>query len=171
MIRQGHVTPIWNLETLESLDFHYRDMSESPNGGKDMYVWDDFEATKRYHGLVGMNLASVSNLDLFWNQDPWPELHNKVYAIHYMAPGMMQPLHGDLYRYYQHKNNISDIEDIHRVIVFLLDWQMGHIFHCDGQTFDGWQAGDWVMWTGTTRHLAANFGHLPRYTLQITGIL
>lgn len=170
MIKQGHIKPIWTEQTLKSLDFTYRDMSESPNGGKDMYVWDDFDAAARYRSMVGMNLASVQSLNMFWDDDPWPDLKNKVYAIHHMAPGMMQPLHGDLYRFYKKSHGIDNIEDIHRVIVFLLDWEMGHIFHCDNQSIDGWQAGDWIMWSGTTRHIAANFGYKPRYTLQITGI-
>jgi len=32
-----------------------------------------------------------------------------------------------------------------------------------------WKAGDYAIWTGNTKHFAANIGVDYRYTLQITG--
>ena len=171
MIRRGHIKPIWSNETILALNFKNRNMSESSDGGKTMYIWEDFDGAQKYWNNIGMNVADSFDTDDFWKHDPWPDLDNKVYAVHYLEPGMIQPLHGDLYRRYSANHGITNLDQIYRIIVFLADWQMGHIFHCDDKSLDGWRAGDWVGWSGTTRHIAANFGKFPRYTLQITGTI
>lgn len=170
MIKTGHIDKVWTDEILESFDFKFRDMSESPDQGRDMYIWDDFDASERFRHLVGMELTIVENTDVFWTDDPWPRLHHKVVAIHRMKPGMLQPLHGDLYKRYREQNNVQRLSSIRRVLVFLSDWHMGQMFHLADKSYDGWQSGDWVSWTGTDMHIASNLGSRNRYTLQITGI-
>lgn len=170
MITQGHIEVTWSQHTLESMMFQHRSIKDFDRGGADAYVWDDIESTKIYWDLIGLNVNDSVDTKLFWDTDPWPHLANKFTVIHKMRPGMIQPLHGDLYARYSKNNNVTDVESIQRVLIFLTDWQMGHIFHCDQQSFDGWRAGDWVSWPGTTKHVAANFGSADRYTMQITGI-
>jgi hypothetical protein len=169
MIRYGHIDPIWNLDILAGLKYVRRDLSESKNAGLDIYHWNDIDDRDRYGDQIALEVADEFVQELFWKSDPWPNLQNKFVVIHQMRPGMIQPIHGDLYRRYSINNNITDIETIKRVLVFLSDWQPGHVFHCGDRSYDNWRAGDWVQWSGTTPHMAGNFGSAPRYTMQITG--
>lgn len=97
-------------------------------------------------------------------------LDNKFYAVSKMRPGMILPIHSDKYAYFRSQNTIADNECVRRIIVFLEDWQSGHVSEVDGIPFTLWQQGDWISWTDDTPHMAANLGHTDRYTLQITGI-
>jgi hypothetical protein len=169
MIKQGHIEPIWNSSILAELKYVRRDLSESKNAGLDIYHWNDINDRELYGNQIALEVADDFAQELFWKSDPWPKLKNKFIVIHHMRPGMIQPIHGDLYRRYSKTNNINDIETIERVLVFLTDWHLGHVFHCADRSYDNWQAGDWVSWTGTTPHMAGNFGSAPRYTMQITG--
>ena len=96
-------------------------------------------------------------------------LCHHAFALHLMEPGMILPLHDDKYNYYMKANNVPDINDISRVIIFLQDWKKGHISQVGDNLTPQWKTGDWVCWAGSTDHLAANLGHENRYVLQITG--
>jgi len=91
-------------------------------------------------------------------------------TIHRIKPGHYLPIHRDLYKIYKNINSITD-EDIYRIIVFLEDWQSGHMLDIDGRIFNSWQAGDYVGWMNDTPHAAYNLGITDRFTLQITGII
>ena len=87
-----------------------------------------------------------------------------------MNPGTVLPRHEDTYARYRVIHNIRDVNSIWRAVVFLQDWQSGHYFEIDDTPVTEWAAGEYALWQGDTPHLAANMGHEPRYTLQITGI-
>lgn len=88
-----------------------------------------------------------------------------------MTPGKILPYHRDTYKRYIDYYKILDLNSIHRAIVFLEDWQPGHVFEIDGYPITNYRAGTFVMWNYDTPHLAANLGLNDRYTLQITGVL
>jgi hypothetical protein len=92
-------------------------------------------------------------------------------SVQKMLPGMILPYHKDKYGFYLSQHTNIKINQVKRVIVFLEDWKAGHISEIAGESHTNWQQGDWISWTGTTPHLAANLGFDNRYTLQITGIL
>jgi len=87
-----------------------------------------------------------------------------------MMPGDILPYHGDTYARYRSHYGV-DIRDIWRVIVFLQDWQPGFLFEMEGHPITQYRAGDWVAWQGGAEHMAGNLGRVPRYTLQITGVM
>lgn len=125
----------------------------------------------RYPGQIGLyHYAGNDIKDKFGLQDKFDWLADQVYAVHAIPPGHLLPNHSDSYRMYCQTRNLADSDNIVRVIVFLQAWQQGHILQIDQKLFTGWAAGDWVSWTGGTQHLAANLGHVSRYTLQITGL-
>ena len=107
--------------------------------------------------------------DFFNNQFSW--LNHKTYSVQKLKPGMLLPWHTDTYAFFCKTNNISDFNDITRVILFLDNWQPGHISEVGNTVNTKYTAGDWVSWTGQTPHIAANLGHTDRYTLQITGTI
>lgn len=87
-----------------------------------------------------------------------------------MMPGDILPYHGDTYARYRAHHGV-EIDDIWRVIVFLQDWQPGFIFEMEGRPITQYRAGDFVAWQGGAEHMAGNLGRVPRYTLQITGVM
>jgi hypothetical protein len=95
------------------------------------------------------------------------EYADPVYSVQLMMPGQVLPLHTDTYARYQAHAGVT-AEQIFRTIVFVEDWQSGHISEVDGRPICDWRRGDYVTWQGRTKHMAANLGHSPRYTLQIT---
>lgn len=108
------------------------------------------------------------NLKDFFN-NKFCSLDNLSYSIQKLQPGMLLPWHTDAYSFFCKNNKITNLDNVVRVIVFLEDWQKGHISEVDNQVNTKYKAGDWISWRGTTPHLAANLGHSDRYTLQITG--
>jgi len=87
-----------------------------------------------------------------------------------MNPGKILPYHIDAYVRYIDYHKLEEVERIHRAIIFLEDWQPGHIFEIDGYPLTNYKSGTIVVWQYDTPHLAANLGTSDRYTLQITGI-
>ena len=87
-----------------------------------------------------------------------------------MNPGKILPYHRDAYTRYIEYHRLKEVERIHRAIIFLEDWQPGHIFEIDGHPLTNYKAGTMVMWQYDTPHMAANLGPTDRYTLQITGV-
>lgn len=99
------------------------------------------------------------------------DMESIAHSVQKMSPGMILPYHSDKYGYYRSQRPGVEIEDIKRVIVFLEDWKPGHISEIAGESHSNWKRGDWISWTGSTIHLAANLGFEDRYSLQLTGII
>lgn len=161
---RGHITPVWNqihrsLELVERHDYDSAEWLCDPNA---------------YRGLVGVDHRSLNDkeVEIFLNKDsPLTELLiDPRVALHRLRPSWIIPEHKDLYRRYREHHNQISIEDIIRIIVFLEDWQSGHILQIGNELIAPWKAGDFVSWMGDTPHIAANLGSSDRYTLQITGI-
>jgi hypothetical protein len=106
--------------------------------------------------------------DFFSSQFTW--LENIAYSDQKLEPGMILPWHTDTYAFFRKNKRIADINNIMRIIVFLEDWQSGHISEVGTTVNTKYKAGDWISWVGETPHIAANVGHTNRYTLQITGV-
>ena len=85
---------------------------------------------------------SIQNMDIHLCQQhkDFPEwaltvrnqfnFNNITVALHKISPGNYLPIHTDLYGNYKKIYNIKN-EDICRVIVFLEDWQPGHMLDID----------------------------------------
>lgn len=163
----GHLKPFWTKESIEQITY-----VPPPDTNARFDLVDKLDQ-ERYAGLITIDRATdlpdVLNSEFLYREFGW--LKNKSYSVHKMDPGTLLPMHRDLYRYYKDSNNIEDVNDIIRVIVFLDDWHSGQILEIEGKMIVNWRAGDWVTWRGTDTHLAANLGHERRYTLQITGII
>lgn len=166
-LKQGKLCPFWTDDQIESLNF------ETPydsNVGFDLYEKND---RIRYADKMTANL--YRGLPIFLDdvilQSEFSWLEHRAFALHQILPGNILPLHRDKYNFYKQKNNVSDIESIVRVIVFLQDKHPGHILEIENLSLSHWTKGDWVAWRGSAQHLAANLGNVNRYTLQITGII
>lgn len=92
-------------------------------------------------------------------------------SYYMMEAGDNLPYHSDTYSKYISLFDLeSRKENIVRYIFFPEDRKPGHIFEIDGNIVD-WRAGDWVAWKYDIPHMAANLGIVPRYTIQVTGVM
>jgi hypothetical protein len=94
-------------------------------------------------------------------------LENSMARLHVQQPGQVWNLHLDKLE----KWMPADPAQVVRYFVQLTDWQPGHFWNYGNYMWSGWQAGDvstfdWI----NVPHSTANAGHVPRATLQITGI-
>lgn len=95
------------------------------------------------------------------------ELTNAMVRIHVQRPGQVWNLHLDKLE----KWMPQDPTQVARYFVQLTDWQQGHFWSYGNFQWAGWQAGDvstFDWWN--VPHATANAGHVPRATLQITGV-
>jgi hypothetical protein len=115
-------------------------------------------------GWVGLDVPD--NVKQYCQQS-FPCTADHWFSVQLMQPATILPLHTDTYSRYSTENQCT-VDKIRRIIVFLEDWQSGHISEVDQNPITNWRKGDWISWTGSTEHMAANIGHRPRYTLQIT---
>jgi hypothetical protein len=87
--------------------------------------------------------------------------------VHVQHPGQTWNLHIDKLE----KWMPEDPTQVVRYFVQLTDWQPGHFWSFGNYAWTGWRAGDVVTfdWLNVP-HATANAGHVPRVTLQLTGI-
>lgn len=94
-------------------------------------------------------------------------LDDTMVRVHVQQPGQVWNLHLDKLE----KWMPSDPSKVVRYFVQLTDWQQGHFWNYGNYMWSGWRAGDvstfdWL----NVPHSTANAGHVPRATLQITGV-
>ena len=95
------------------------------------------------------------------------QLQQMMARIHVQRPGQTWNLHLDKLE----KWMPDDPGQVVRYFIQLTDWQQGHFWNYGNYHYWGWHAGDvttfdWI----NVPHATANAGHVPRATLQITGI-
>lgn len=94
-------------------------------------------------------------------------LDDAMVRIHVQWPGQVWNLHLDKLE----KWCPQDPSRVLRVFVALTDWQMGHFWNYGNHQHSHWKAGDihTFDWQNVP-HSTANAGHVPRVTLQVTGV-
>ena len=163
---RGFVDPFWDDEYV-TLDY----INEPFNNARDMKNWRLQGFTHEHY--TG-NLCDMRNQQPSWNNQviDWAErefgLKDVGTAYYNMETGVILPLHGDTYKAYRARFECK-LKECYRVLVFLRGWSSGHYFEIAGDPITKWEAGDWIGWSGSLKHMAANLGTEPRYTLQITG--
>lgn len=167
--RLGHIPVSWALEEIDQLDWIKEDFNDPvmTRAWMDLYgpiFRTGFQADYR------SRQPSCNDKILQDLRDQGVRLDLTGLSYYKMMPGDILPYHGDTYARYRAYHHV-DIEDIWRVILFLQDWQPGFVFEMEGRPIVNYRAGDFVAWQGAAEHLAGNLGQVPRYTLQITGVL
>ena len=166
---QGSIPVCWTLEEIDCLDWVQED-------------FNDPVMTRSWLELYGPIFRTGFQADwrsrqLHCNHEILQQLHDNGlrlaqvgFSYYKMMPGDILPYHADTYSRYRAHYNVT-IQDIWRVIVFLTDWQPGFLFEMQGRPITQYRAGDFVAWQGGAEHMAGNLGRVPRYTLQITGVM
>lgn len=165
---RGFVNSFWSKNSYTSLEY------ENPkpfNNLRDVKKWKKlgFGGNKFSGHLCNMNKRQPKYSKDFieWFERCYNA--KDVGISYYMMPtGVILPTHKDTFKKYRELFKCP-IKKIIRAVVFLDDWNPGHIFEIDGYSITGYKKGDYVCWKGSTPHMAANIGVTKRYTMQITG--
>jgi hypothetical protein len=96
-------------------------------------------------------------------------LLDKINTPTLQKPGNVMPWHQD--RFYYFKQTHADSEFVARFLVFLKDWELGHVLQAGNSIISHWSAGDIITWHPTRMHLSANIGITNKWTNNLTGIL
>jgi hypothetical protein len=159
----GRTYPIW-AEAFKDLMY----INEPFNDSVSLREWRNLGYTqKKFTGdMYDMRQEEPEWMHMVRNVFDWKYFSWSVYR---MNPGCCLPMHGDTYAKFRELHNWQG--DIHRAVVYLEDWQSGHISEIEDTVITGWSAGDYIVWKNDTQHLAANVGKTCRYTLQVTGVI
>jgi hypothetical protein len=133
------------------------------------------DLVKEHNDLDAIGMARDSEItDLCWDIDPVFQrmadlfgLENPMTRLHVQWPGQVWNLHIDKLG----KWCPDDPGRVIRIMIHLEDWQPGHFWLYGNHTHSAWRQGDIITfdWQNVP-HCTANAGHVPRSTLQITGI-
>ena len=163
---QDFVEPWWTPEDYTNFAYEHVPFND-PAQQAEWESWGFDQA--RYTGeLYGMPNPEPSFLKGFKEAFAWKHFSWQLYR---MMPGTTLPCHADTYKKFREVYGVEDPNTIWRAVVFLEDWQSGHYFEIDGKNLSYWKKGDFVVWQNAVKHLAANIGQTPRYTMQITGVI
>lgn len=145
---------------------------EDFNDSKQIQTWQQQGFIPRTGAMYDMRHANQPSLtQKLIAYAEYQGLEHIGVSYYRMDPGDNLPYHSDLYKKYISLFNLENRKkNIIRFIFFPEDRKPGHIFEIDGKLFD-WRSGDWIAWKYDTPHLAANLGIVPRYTIQVTGVM
>ena len=159
----GHIDPSWKDQ--------YKDLAyinEPFNDPISLKEWRElgYTQTKFTGDMYDMRQLEPKWMNSLRDHFTWKHFSWSLYR---MNPGCCLPMHSDTYLRFRQLHNWQG--DIHRAIIYMEDWQSGHVSECENTVITNWRAGDYIVWKNDTLHLAANVGKTPRYTLQITGVV
>lgn len=163
----GHITPCWNINEIENLDFETGPVGWFLEPGKP-YV---DSGHSRSNMLVDLYFEPRQMPD-FVDQikKEFSYLNNLSFGINCIKPGNYLPWHQDKFVKYQQVHNINGLDKIYRAIIMVDTGLPGQYLHIGDQVYHSWSAGDWFGWYGDTSHATYNFSTKKRYAFQITGL-
>lgn len=166
MIKQGHFEPVWTLDEIAAIDYQPQPESLRSDFMK-MWISQGY-----YHKSFCGDLYGQGKTVPAWCHDLADHigLTQTGFTFHRMNTLDIMPTHQDHFINYCKIYQVNKA-DVHRALVFLDDWRPGHYFEYADQGLTNWRSGDWIRWSHEVPHAAANIGVVPRYTLQITGVL
>ena len=161
-----HIIPNWAKS-------EYADLEYTEEYFRDTKQLDSWKSVGHHLPSTTIFISPVVTPTQFTKfiESQFPRLTNMGICFHLLPPGHYLPLHTDAYGFYTKKYNITNIDKIHRYIMFLEDSQPGHLLSIGNNTYSSWSAGQVYGFAGATVHGATNLGMTHRYTLQITGIV
>ena len=168
---RGYLEPFWVKEDILSLSF----ITDTPHA-KHTAILDEWTRLGYYPDILHLSpqchfsselRTDTTNKIIDWFSSEF-SVKNVGCTYHRMNTDTVLPNHSDHYTNYAKLFN-CDVSSVKRAIVFPFDWESGHYFEINKTPIVNWKAGDFILWKGTTPHLAANLGISARYTIQLTG--
>jgi hypothetical protein len=173
--RVGRVIPNWKSE-LEAViaqaapvTWRTRGRSNDPlKRQTEEYDQEEYDLVNQGYDKNHIITNLTYNLDpVFQDIADKFRLEKCMARIHVQQPGQVWNLHLDKLE----KWMPEDPSQVVRYFIQLTDWQQGHFWSFGNYMWSGWKAGDIITfdWINVP-HSTANAGHVPRVTLQVTGI-
>jgi hypothetical protein len=100
----------------------------------------------------------------------WLPLEHAISRPSLQKPGNVLPWHRDYFVMFK-KHYPEESEYVIRFIVFMKDWEPGHMFNAGDSIFSNWKAGDAIVYHPTRYHIGANAGMTDKWTQNVTGVL
>jgi hypothetical protein len=155
----GNIPVAWSSEDYETLSWYMNEQHEEKfNATVDISTYN-----------IGVSICNEHLPQVFYNVLENFDLDKPVIAVNKLEPGQILPYHKDKFIAYKQRNNVSDTDNIVRIIVFLHNQKAGHQLWINDKICLG-DAGAFFGWRKDTVHMAANLGDENRYILQITGV-
>lgn len=171
----GHIVPTWTtelvaaIETSKPVTWRTRGRDNDPlKRASEEYDQEEYDLEQqgysRDHIVTNLNYTLDPVFQRIADQFA---LDQCMARIHVQHPGQTWNLHLDKLEKWMPKEPSRVV----RYFVQLTDWQPGHFWNFGNYCWSGWQAGDVVTFDWwNVPHSTANAGHVPRATLQLTGI-
>lgn len=169
----GNIAPFWQSELDEIVKLAkpktWRTRGQGADRPAEEYDQEEYDLEQQGYGKDYV----VS--DLTWEVPEtlnkiglWFGMDNSKMRLHVQRPGQIWNLHLDKLE----KWNPADPSQVMRVMIALNDWEPGHFFSYGNHVHTQWHAGDVTTfdWQNLP-HSTANAGHVPRVTLQLTGVV
>lgn len=162
MYKLGNIKPFWK-DYYKNIPYSRKTLEDSAEESH----WRSLGFSHEF--FVGEMYVIEKNKNC-WTEDFFNVFpgNNIGVTMYKMSPGVIMPTHIDKFVNYKKIFDINKNTKIFRAIIFLENWQNGHIFEIENKLFSSWSAGDCVSWEESTPHMAANLGSTNRYTAQIT---
>ena len=171
----GRIQPCWHEQLSAAISAAYpvtwrtrgRD-SDPLKRASEEYDQEDYDLEQQGYGRDHIVTDLNYNLDpVFQHMADQFGLEKSMARIHVQHPGQVWNLHLDKLE----KWMPEDPSRVGRYFIQLTPWQPGHFWAYGNYCWTRWAAGsvttfDWI----NVPHCTANAGHVPRATLQITGI-
>lgn len=173
--RVGFVRPTWSEELAQAIaqshpvTWRTRGRDNDPlKRASEEYDQEEYDLEQQGYGRdhvvtnLNYNVAPVFQqiADAF-------ALEQCMTRVHVQMPGQTWNLHLDKLEKWMPENPSRVV----RYFVQLTDWQQGHFWNFGNYCWSGWFAGEIVTFDWhNVPHSTANAGHVPRATLQITGV-
>lgn len=169
----GNIDPFWSAELAEIIKLAKPKTWRTRGKGADRPAaeYDQEEHDLEEQGYGKDYVIS----DLTWEVPEtfekiriWFGMDESKMRLHVQRPGQVWNLHLDKLE----KWNPADPTKVMRIQVALTDWAPGHFWSYGNYIHSGWNAGDVTTfdWQNLP-HATANAGHVPRVTLQLTGVV
>lgn len=171
----GYVKPDWKKELTTAIEnsqpVTWRTRGQPGTAlQRSNQEYDDEESDLESYGMNKDHI--VTNLDyelapVFQQLANQFGLDDTMARIHVQHPGQVWNLHLDKLE----KWMPADPTQVVRYFIQLTDWQQGHFWSYGNYNYSHWHAGEITTfdWSNVP-HSTANAGHVPRATLQVTGV-
>lgn len=169
----GNISPFWSSELDDIMKLAepktWRTRGQGADRSSEEYDQEDYDLEQQGYGKDYV----VSDLtwdvpETFNKIGVWFGMDNSKMRLHVQRPGQMWNLHLDKLE----KWNPAKPSQVMRIMIALNDWEPGHFFSYGNYVHTQWHAGDVTTfdWQNLP-HSTANAGHIPRATLQLTGVV
>ena len=126
----------------------------------------------QYNTKLWKTTTGGEKINFDWEKDICHQLplDRALATVTRQDAGQVLPWHMDRY-FYLKSRFPTDTRPVWRFLLFLSDWEIGHLIQVKNTVYANWTRGDVIVWQPDSYHLSANAGLATKWTCNITGFL